>query len=205
MKKPGGGQYGNLNASKRPWDTFWRRRALKGEDRWILPILTEYSASLESDNPGMSAAEKRMAELAQLARGCTMLILGAITKHGFTRHDEIKGFDLHPGAKDLPRFFAAERNALKDLGLERRCAEVPSLGHYLESVGEVIEAPTVIAEPRQEDPAARAKRLRHNAARSKARKRKKAEAEAAKRALESTNDGNHDEPSIVEPENGEGR
>ena len=87
----------------------------------------------------MTAGEKRMAELAQLARGCTMLILGAVTRHGFTRHDGIKGFDLHPGAKDLPRFFAAERNALKDLGLERRTAEAVSLEQYLE--GETIIEP----------------------------------------------------------------
>ncbi len=148
MKKPQGAQPGNLNASKRPWDSFWRRRALKGEDRWILPILTEYSASLESDKPGMSAGEKRMAELAQLARGCTMLVLGAITKHGFTRHDEVKGFDLHPGAKDLPRFFSAEREALKSLGLERRSKGVVSLNDYLE--GATIEPDQVDGEKQQE-------------------------------------------------------
>ena len=151
MKKPQGAQKGNLNASKRPWDAFWKRRALKGEDRWILPILTEYSASLASDKPGMTAGEKRMAELAQLARGCTMLILGAVTRHGFTRHDAVKGFDLHPGAKDLPRFFAAERNALKDLGLERRTAEAVSLEQYLE--GETsIGTPTVDIENGTHEP-----------------------------------------------------
>lgn len=136
-KRSRGGQKGNLNASRNPWRAFWSRRALRGEDRWIIPILEEYSDGLRMDKPGMTSAEKRMSELAQLARGCTMLILGAITKHGFTRHDEMKGFDLHPGAKDLPRFFAAERNALKDLGLERRAQPIASLGDYLEATAAI--------------------------------------------------------------------
>ena len=76
-RKPGG-MLGNLNASRHPWRAFWRRRALRPEDRWILPILADYSGSLVADRGGpeaMTAGEAHMIELAQLARGCTMLIL----------------------------------------------------------------------------------------------------------------------------------
>jgi hypothetical protein len=51
---------------------------LRPEDRWILPILANYAGSLVADRGGpdaMTAGEAHMIELAQLARGCTMLVL----------------------------------------------------------------------------------------------------------------------------------
>ena len=63
-------QLGNLNRARHPWRSFWRRRALQREDRWIQPLLEDYAQGLISDKGGpdaMSAAELRMVELAQLA------------------------------------------------------------------------------------------------------------------------------------------
>ncbi len=117
----------NVNATKRPWSVFWRRRALRAEDRWILPILETYAAGLGSDKPDLSEAERRMAEIAQTARGATMLILAEAARTGFVR--EVDGtWDLTPGAKELARFLGVERQALKDLGLERRARDaMPTL------------------------------------------------------------------------------
>ncbi len=131
MKKPRGGQKGNLNAAKHPWTTFWRRRALKAEDRWILPILEEYNDGLRLDKPGMTAAEKRMAELAQLSRGCTLLILGEVSRSGFTTAHNGEDWDLTRGAKELPRFMNAERSALLAIGLERKTRDPLSLDDYM--------------------------------------------------------------------------
>ena len=152
MKKPRGGQKGNLNAAKHPWTTFWRRRALKAEDRWVIPILEEYSDGLRLDRPGMTAAEKRMAELAQLARGCTLLILGEVTRSGFTTAHNGENWDLTRGAKELPRFMNAERSALLAIGLERKGARPLSLGDYVATLqsGETTPAGTVIECPKED-------------------------------------------------------
>src|SRR6266699_622605 len=81
----GGAPKGNLNAVKRPWVTYWRRRALRREDRWIVPLLQDYAGSLVADRGGadaMTAGEAHMIELAMLARGCTLLALDAAAKAG---------------------------------------------------------------------------------------------------------------------------
>src|SRR5258707_346983 len=73
-----GAQPGNLNQTRHAWAVYWRRRALRPEDRWIAPLLGDYAAGLLSDKggpEGVTAAEARMVELAALARGCTMLVL----------------------------------------------------------------------------------------------------------------------------------
>ncbi len=113
----------NVNATKRPWATFWRRRALHAGDKWILPILEGYSAGLTADRPDLTEGEKRMLEIAQTARGATMLILAEAARSGFVR--KVNGsWDLAPGAKELARFLNTERQALRDLGLERRARDV---------------------------------------------------------------------------------
>ena len=126
------GPPGNLNNSKRPWRTFWRRRALRPEDRWILPTLERYPLGLLSDKPDASEAEKRCIEVAQIARGASMLILAEAARSGFI----VKVGDtwnLSPGAKDLPRFLSIERQALQTLGLERKARTVPLLTEYIEA------------------------------------------------------------------------
>lgn len=37
----------NLNSVRLPWRTFWRRRVLRVEDRWILPTLGRYMEALK--------------------------------------------------------------------------------------------------------------------------------------------------------------
>src|SRR5438874_238372 len=78
-----GAPLGNVNAVKRPWAVFWRRRALRNQDRWVLPLMSDYEEGLVSDKGGrdnMSAAELHMVTLAALARGCTMLVLAEAAK-----------------------------------------------------------------------------------------------------------------------------
>ena len=131
--KPGrSGPPGNLNASKHRWRSFWRRRALRVSDRWILPTLEQYSAGLSSDKPNLSEAEARIIELAQTARGATMLILAEAARSGFIIQGE-SGWDLAPGAKELAKFLAVERNCLRTLGLERRAKPLLGLADYLDS------------------------------------------------------------------------
>lgn len=128
-----GAQLGNLNATRHPWEVFWRKRAVRPADRWILPVLSAYAASLVSDRGGpevMSAAEGHMVTLAQIARGCTMLVLteaaqrGGIAsrRHGASRKEgavaqRLDDVDL---AAALGRFMQIEVTALRAIGLERR-------------------------------------------------------------------------------------
>ena len=113
------GPPGNLNNCKRTGLAFWRRRALKAEDRWILPRLERYSAGLTSDKPGLTEAEARLIEIGQISRGASMLILAEAARSGFiVRADGT--WDLAPGAKELARFLAIERASLQTLGLGRR-------------------------------------------------------------------------------------
>lgn len=132
--RPGrSGPPGNLHATKRPWAVFWRRRALRREDRWILGILESYVGELVVDKGGakaMTAGERRMAEIAQTARGATLLILAEAARRGFVR--QVDGsWDLAPGARELARFLGVEQRALVALGLERRRQPVETLDKYL--------------------------------------------------------------------------
>lgn len=136
-KKGRSGPPGNLNASKSPWRAFWRRRALKPQDRWILAVLESYGAEFMADKGGqdsITAGERRMAEIAQTARGASMLILAEAARSGFiTRVDGT--WDLAPGAKELAKFLNTERQALDSLGLERR-EKTLSLQDYLAGLNE---------------------------------------------------------------------
>jgi hypothetical protein len=101
---------------------FWRRRALQDQYRYILPITEKYSADLIADKGGddnVSAAEKRMIEIAQ-TRACRMLILAEGHKRGLIRNIDDNDWDLTQGFKELNRYLKTERQALRDLGLERR-------------------------------------------------------------------------------------
>ena len=116
------GPVGNLNAAKHPWGPFWKRRALGAEDRWIIPVLESYLNEIISDKGGadsITAGERRVAEIAQTARGAQMLILSEAKRQGVTCATG-NTWDLAPGFKDLPRFQTIELNALKTLGLGRR-------------------------------------------------------------------------------------
>jgi hypothetical protein len=120
----------NLNAASYSWRTFWRRRALRATDKWILPVIESYACGLASDKPGLTEGERRVIEVAQIARGATMLILAEAARSGFVC--KVDGtWDLAPGAKELGKFLSVERSALIALGLERRAKPVLSLSDYL--------------------------------------------------------------------------
>jgi hypothetical protein len=147
VDRPRGGQLGNLNATKHPWRTFWRRRALQPENRWLVPVLESYAEQLAADkggNDAITAGEKRVLEIAQVARGAAMLIMAEAGRSGFTQNTE-KGWDLHPGVKELGRFLGLERQALGDLGLGRRAKDVPNLQEYLQKKSAaVIDVPAEV-------------------------------------------------------------
>jgi hypothetical protein len=111
-----GGQLGNMNSALNPWATYWRRRALKPADRWALALVADYVPSLIADKGGadnVSYAEQRVMELAAVARVCWALAMVA-------------------GNLDaVARFVGVERQALADIGLERRARPTPSLREYL--------------------------------------------------------------------------
>jgi hypothetical protein len=132
-----GAQPGNLATVKHPWRSFWKRRALREEDRWILPLLGDYQAALVADRGGESgatAAELRLIELAALARGCEMLILAAAAVRGGLTADmsapragqgaSVRKQDL---LSALSKFMTTEQRALLGLGLERK---VKPIGSY---------------------------------------------------------------------------
>ena len=118
---------GNLNSARFPSRSFWRRRALRASDRWILPVLENYLSALESDKPDMTETEKLMAQNAQTARGATMLIMAEVARSGFVREVD-STFDLAPGAKELAKFLTAERGALMAIGMERRSRPTTDAG-----------------------------------------------------------------------------
>jgi hypothetical protein len=127
-KRGKSGPPGNMHAAIHPWRNFWKRRALKPGDRWVLDALESYG--LASDKPDATEAEQRMAELAATARGCWMLILAEARDKGFVRETP-NGWDLQPGMKELARFMTVERSALQALGLERRTKDADALdGSY---------------------------------------------------------------------------
>jgi hypothetical protein len=107
---------GNLNAAHYPWQTFWRRRALRPEDRWALVLVRDYVDDLVADKGGdanVSAAERHVMELAAVSRVCWALALTA------------------KNMEAVARFVAQERAALDSIGLERRAKPAQSLDAYL--------------------------------------------------------------------------
>ena len=117
------GPVGNLNGARYPWRSFWKRRALRAEDRWILPTLEGYASGLAADKPGLTEAEARLIEIGQIARGASMLILAEAARSGFV-HKEGWSWDLAPGAKELAKFLSIERASLQTLGLGRRAKPI---------------------------------------------------------------------------------
>ena len=82
-----------------------------------------------------------MIELAQLARGCTMLVLAAAASGGGItggrRSAAVRGAGGEKRLTDpdlaaaLARFMQVEANALRAIGLDRRAKPVPSLAAYM--------------------------------------------------------------------------
>jgi hypothetical protein len=116
VREPRGGQRGNLNAVRNPWKTYWKRRALKPDDRWVLTLVRDYVPALVADKGGddaVSYAQLKVMELAAVARACWALALAA------------------GNLEAVARFVGVERNCLADLGLERRAKPLPTLAEIM--------------------------------------------------------------------------
>jgi hypothetical protein len=113
-----------LNNVQHPWRSFWARKAVRQQDKWILPFLNRYADGLIADAGGddISSGRKHVIEIAQMSRGCQMLM----KEKGFviTTPD---GWDMHPGLKELRGFTANELTALRMLGLERKVKELQAV------------------------------------------------------------------------------
>jgi hypothetical protein len=115
-RAPRGGQLGNLNAVKNPWATYWRRRALRSEDRWVLRLVEDYVPQLVADKGGpesVSFAQRKVMELAAVCRACWALAMA------------------HGDLRSVARFVNLESKCLADLGLERRAKPVLSASEIM--------------------------------------------------------------------------
>ena len=90
--RKGGGRPGrsgpplNLNNCRHPWRVYWRRRALRPEDRWVLRLVEDYEARLAEDRGrDLGFGETRAAEIAKTARVCQLLALAAFVESGIMR------------------------------------------------------------------------------------------------------------------------
>jgi len=110
---------GNLNATRYPWRVYWRKRALRPEDRWVLALVAGYGDDLISDKGGengITAAERRLVELATAARVAWLLAMASPGE----------------GARgEAAKFMGVELRCLQALGLERRAKPAPSLAELL--------------------------------------------------------------------------
>ncbi len=118
---------GNLNAMRHPWRVLWRRGVLPVKYAWMRPVLEAFGDGLIQDRGGVeqvTTAQRAIVEVAQIARGCATIIMAEAAEQGFILPGvDGKGWDLHPGVKELVKFLHLMRNALTDLGLERRAKD----------------------------------------------------------------------------------
>jgi hypothetical protein len=139
-KKGRSGPPGNVNNCKHPWRILWSRGALRTQDRWVLTLMAKYLYSLCEDKGGrdvMSFAETRMAELAQTAYGCQLLIIREMSEEGVASIVERKAdmsTQLKAPFRELPRFMSIESQSLMSLGLQRRARPEKDLNEILASI-----------------------------------------------------------------------
>ena len=81
-------------------------------------MIERYGSSLASKSTELTQVEHRVIEVAQVSRGCAMLIMAECAESGLIRKTA-DGWDLSPGAKELGKFLAVELKALAMLDLER--------------------------------------------------------------------------------------
>ncbi len=132
-RRPRGAPRGNVSAVRNPWNTYWRRRALRHCDRWVLRLLDDYVPNLVADKGGednVSFAEHKVMEIAAVACACRAL---AMSYQSYT---------------DVARFLVIEMKALSDLGLKRRAKLIDPIQVAREAVaqasrtGEPLDAPS---------------------------------------------------------------
>ena len=119
----------NMNNVRCPWRSYWKRRALRPADKWILKLVDRYETELIDDKGGedaVSAGEARAVEIARVARTCWLLALSTFAESGILR-----GEVLHPAYREMGKFMSLELKALVALGLEKRQRPPMDLGQYL--------------------------------------------------------------------------
>jgi hypothetical protein len=137
-KKGRSGPPGHLRGCKHPWKLLWRRKLITPQCRWVTQFIETYISDLRADKPDLTAGEQRTLEIAQLARGVTLLIFAECAQHGLLR--KVNGdWDLQPAAHALNRFLAVELKALKLLGLDRRAKPIKKLTELLAAVPHACE------------------------------------------------------------------
>jgi hypothetical protein len=82
-------------------------------------MIEGYAGSLASEKADLTQAEQRTIEVAQISRGCSMLILAECASAGLICQTT-EGWNLSPGARELGKFLTVELKALAMLGLDRR-------------------------------------------------------------------------------------
>ena len=118
---------GNLNGTRYPWRVYWRKRALRPEERWVLTLVAGYGHDLISDKggeEGITAGERRLVELAVAARVCWLLAIASSTE----------------GSRaEAAKFMNVERQCLQALRTERRARPAPTLAQLLQAREQVTE------------------------------------------------------------------
>lgn len=141
-------QIGNMHAVKpgNAWNLFLRRRVLKPEHAYIAHEIRRYAAGLLEDRgaDGASNTERRLVEVASVARTVTMLVLAEAATRGAIKVDEDGSWSLTPGFEALGKFLQIERGCLTDLGTDRR--QGPK-GVDLDAYWKQVKAKAVDAEP----------------------------------------------------------
>jgi hypothetical protein len=148
-KRKPGGQPGNLSACRSPWRSFWKRRALRPDDAYILPLVDSLAAGLISDLGGpdaITAAQAVLIRNLQTAQACALLCMSRIGTDGPFRISQTGETVSHPALKEIGRFLGEIRQSATALGLERKTRDVTNLADYLKARDEVIPVEAVEVE-----------------------------------------------------------
>jgi hypothetical protein len=89
-------------------------------------VIERYGSSLADEKAELTQVEYRVIEVAQVSRGCAMLIMAEYPESSLIRKTA-DGWDLSPGAKELGKFLTVELKALAMLGLDRRVSSESDL------------------------------------------------------------------------------
>jgi hypothetical protein len=145
-KRRPGGQPGNLSASRSPWRSFWKGRALKPEDAYILPMVEGMANGLVADLGGadqITSAQALLIRNLQTAQACALLCMARIGSEGPFRISQTGETVSHPALKEIGRFLGEIRQSATALGLERKTRDVTNLSDYLKAREEAVPVEAV--------------------------------------------------------------
>ena len=98
VKGKAGAQLGNLNGAVHPWRAFWKRRALRPEDRWVMSLVENYERGIEEDRGrSLSFAEQRVTGDREGGAGVPVASDGRV--RGARDHARVRHHDEQPGAR----------------------------------------------------------------------------------------------------------